>query len=181
LSGCFYVARAAANLFKEQGSGSFVHLTSTSGLIGSRGQVNYGAAKMGVAGLSRCIAMDMERFGVRSNCIAPFAFTRMVGSIKAETEEMRRKLELSRERNSPSKIAPLAVALLSDATSDVSGQIFGVRANEVMLFNQPRPVRTVHTAEGWSPQRLIETVLPAMRSSMTKLEGTVDYFTWDPI
>jgi NAD(P)-dependent dehydrogenase (short-subunit alcohol dehydrogenase family) len=181
LSGCFYVARAAANLFKEQGSGSFVHLTSTSGLIGSRGQANYAAAKMGVAGLSRAIAMDMERFGVRSNCIAPFAFTRMVGSIKAETDEMRRKLELSKERNTPAKIAPLAAVLLSDAARDISGQIFGVRANEVMIFNQPRPVRTVHTSEGWTAQRLIDTALPAMRPSMTKLEGTVEYFSWDPV
>src|SRR3546814_17447738 len=67
--------------FKEQGSGAFVHMTSTSGLIGNMGQANYSAAKLGVAGLSKSIAIDMQRFNVRSNCIAPFAFTRMVGKI----------------------------------------------------------------------------------------------------
>ena len=67
LMGSFYVSRAAAPYFREQGSGAFVHFTSTSGLIGNLGQANYAAAKLGIAGLSRSIALDMQRFGVRSN------------------------------------------------------------------------------------------------------------------
>jgi NAD(P)-dependent dehydrogenase (short-subunit alcohol dehydrogenase family) len=87
LKGCFNVARAAAGHFKEKQKGAFVHMTSTSGLIGNFGQVNYGAAKLGVAGLSKCIALDMAKFGVRSNCIAPFAWTRLVGTIPNHCRE----------------------------------------------------------------------------------------------
>src|SRR4029077_11204471 len=73
LNGSFNMSRAVAPLFREQGSGSFVHMTSTSGLVGNFGQANYMAAKLGIMGLSRGIALDMVRFNVRSNCIAPFA------------------------------------------------------------------------------------------------------------
>ena len=85
LNGAFNVSRAAANYFKEQKSGAFVHFTSTSGLVGNFGQANYSAAKMGIIGLSRSIALDMAAFNVRSNCISPFAWTRMIGTIPADT------------------------------------------------------------------------------------------------
>src|SRR5260370_3118412 len=81
LNGAFNVSRAAANYFKEQKSGAFVHFTSTSGLVGNFGQANYSAAKMGIIGLSRSIALDMAAFNVRSNCISPFAWTRLIGTI----------------------------------------------------------------------------------------------------
>ena len=86
LMGSFYVSHAAARLFREQESGSFVHFTSTSGLIGNFGQANYAAAKLGIVGLSKSIALDMGRFNVRSNCVSPFAWTRMIGTIPTETE-----------------------------------------------------------------------------------------------
>ncbi|MEJ0026324.1 MAG: SDR family NAD(P)-dependent oxidoreductase [Rhizomicrobium sp.] len=179
LAGYFYVSRAAANVFKEQASGCFVHMTSTSGLIGNFGQVNYGAAKMGVAGLSKCIALDMSRFNVRSNCIAPFAFTRMTGTIPADTEENRRRLNVLQQM-SAEKIAPFAVSLMADAAKDVTGQIFGVRKNEIVLFTQPRPLRTTQTSDGWTPETCIETALPALRPSMYKLDRSSDVFAWDP-
>jgi NAD(P)-dependent dehydrogenase (short-subunit alcohol dehydrogenase family) len=179
LKGCFNVARAAAPHFKERQRGCFVHMTSTSGLIGNFGQVNYGAAKMGVAGLSKCIALDMARFKVRSNCIAPFAWTRMVGTIP-DTPENQARLE-KMKKMTPDKIAPLVAALCSDAAADVSGQIFGVRRNELFLFSQPRPLRSVHTAEGWTPQTCIEQALPALRGSFTPLERSGDVFSWDPV
>ena len=72
------MSRACAGHFREQNSGAFMHMTSTSGLIGNFGQANYMAAKIGIVGLSRGIALDMQRFNVRSNCIAPFAWTRMI-------------------------------------------------------------------------------------------------------
>jgi NAD(P)-dependent dehydrogenase (short-subunit alcohol dehydrogenase family) len=105
LDGYFYVSRAAAPRFKDQGLGVFIHMTSTSGLIGNMGQANHAAAKLGVAGLSKSIAIDMKRFNVRSNCIAPFAFTRMVGTIPANDEANRRRLEVAR-RLKPETIAP---------------------------------------------------------------------------
>jgi NAD(P)-dependent dehydrogenase (short-subunit alcohol dehydrogenase family) len=178
LAGYFYVSRAAANLFKDQASGCFVHMTSTSGLIGNFGQVNYGAAKMGVAGLSKCIALDMSRFNVRSNCIAPFAFTRMTASIP-NTPENKHRLEVL-QRMTPGKIAPFAVALMSDQAADVTGQIFGVRNNEIVFFSQPRPVRTTQTSDGWTPESCVEIAIPALRPSFYKLDRSSDVFTWDP-
>jgi len=180
LSGCFYVARAAAPHFKAQGSGAFVHMTSTSGLIGNIGQVNYGAAKLGVAGMSKCIALDMERFGVRSNCIAPFAFTRMVDTIPADTDYNRQRLEIVK-RMTPNKIAPFAVSLMTDEAKDVSGQIFGVRMNEIILFSQPRPIRTVQSDDGWTPAKCLQRALPAFRASMYALDRSPDVFAWDPV
>ena len=179
LKGCFNVARAAAPHFKERQKGSFVHMTSTSGLIGNFAQVNYGASKLGVAGLSKCIALDMAKFGVRSNCIAPFAWTRMVGTIP-NTPENATRIEVAK-RLTPDKIAPFTVALCSDSAKDVSGQIFGVRLNEIFLFSQPRPVRSVHTAEGWTPESCISHALPALRGSFSKLERSSDVFSWDPL
>ena len=81
LNGSFYVSRAAADHFRERNTGAYVHMTSTSGLIGNFGQANYAAAKLGIAALSKSIALDLGRNGVRSNCIAPFAWTRMIGTI----------------------------------------------------------------------------------------------------
>src|SRR3546814_8441010 len=89
LNGYFYVSRAAASYFKAQGSGSYVHFTSTSGLIGNLGQANYAAEKMGVAGLSNSIAHDMRRFSVRSNCISPFALRTIIATTPNEPAKQR--------------------------------------------------------------------------------------------
>ena len=179
LRGVFYVSRAAAPHFKQQQSGCYIHMTSTSGLIGNLGQVNYGAAKLGVAGLSKCIAIDMQRFGVTSNAIAPFAWTRMVATIP-ETPENMKRLAVNK-RLKPERIAPLVVALASDAGRSTTGQIFGVRNNEIYLFSQPRPIRTAHTAEGWTPQTVAERVLSAFQPSYYPLDKSNDVFTWDPV
>jgi len=180
LNGTFNVSRAAANYFKEQKSGAFVHYTSTSGLVGNFGQANYSAAKMAIVGLSKSIALDMKAFNVRSNCISPFAWTRMIGTIPADNPQQVARLE-KMKKMTPDKIAPMAVFLLSDAAKDVSGQIFGVRLNEIMLFNNMRPVRSVHSQEGWTLEKIGDTVVPAMSKHFAPLERSPDYFTWDPI
>ncbi len=179
LAGTFYVSRAAAPHFKAQESGCFIHMSSTSGLIGNYAQVNYGASKMGVAGLSKCIALDMSRFGVRSNAIAPFAFTRMVATIP-ETEDNRDRMEKMR-RMKPEKIAPFCVSLMTDQAKDVTGQIFGIRRNEIFLFSQPRPIRSVHDGEGWTVEGCLERAIPTLRPSFHELERSPDVFTWDPV
>ena len=84
LNGSFFVSRAAAEHYRKQESGTFVHITTTSGLIGNFGQANYSAAKLGIAALSKSIALDMQRYNVRSNCIAPFAWSRMTSSIPGD-------------------------------------------------------------------------------------------------
>src|SRR6476646_8204585 len=180
LNGSFNMSRAVAPLFREQNSGAFVHMTSTSGLVGNFGQANYMAAKLGIMGLSRGIALDMARFNVRSNCIAPFAFTRMIESIPAQSEQDKRRIEAF-QRMTPAKIAPLAVYLGSEAASGVSGQVLAVRNNEVFLFNQPRPVKTISRAGGWTPEQIAAELNPAFASLFTPLERSEDVFNWDPI
>ncbi len=180
LSGSFYVSRAAAEHFRKQGSGAFVHMTSTSGLIGNFGQANYSAAKLGVAALSKSIALDMARFGVRSNCIAPFAWSRMTSSIPAETEA--EKARVARlQQMTPDKNAPLAVFLACDAAKEVTGQIFAARMNEIFVFSQPRPVRSAHRGEGWTPEAIAEVAMPALRSAFVPLDRSGDVFCWDPV
>jgi NAD(P)-dependent dehydrogenase (short-subunit alcohol dehydrogenase family) len=180
LLGSFYVARAAARHFREQESGTYVHFTSTSGLIGNFGQANYAAAKMGIVGLSKSIALDMERFNVRSNCIAPFAWSRLVGTIPAETEAEKARVERVK-RMTPSTIAPLAVFLASPLSDGTTGQIFGVRMNEIFLFSQPRPIRSIHDSDGWTIDGLADRVVPALRASFTPNERSGDVFSWDPV
>jgi len=180
LMGSFYVARAAASHFREQESGSYVHFTSTSGLIGNFGQANYAAAKMGIVGLSKSIALDMQRYNVRSNCISPFAWSRLIGTIPTDTTEQAARVERIKTATAE-KIAPLAVYLVSDLSKDVTGQIFAVRRNEIFLMSQPRPIRSVHRGEGWTPQAIAEHAMPAMKASFFPLDRSGDIFTWDPV
>ena len=181
LYGSFYTSSAAAGFFKEQGSGAFVHMTSTSGLVGNRAQANYAAAKMGIVGLSRTIAIDLQRSGVRSNCVAPFAWGRMVASIPVTTPEQQRAAERKQQLMTPAKVAPLVVFLASELAADVNGQVFAVRGNEIMLMSQPRPLKSVHQSEGWTPEAIAAHALPAMRNGLTPLEETADVFNWAPI
>jgi NAD(P)-dependent dehydrogenase (short-subunit alcohol dehydrogenase family) len=180
LYGSYHVSRAAATRFREQGSGAFVHMTSTSGLIGMVGQANYSAAKLGIAALSKSIALDMANFGVRSNCIAPFAWSRMIASIPADTPAQQARIERLKQMT-PAKIAPLVIYLASDAAKDVNAQIFAVRNNEVFVMSQPRPVRSVHRSEGWTPESLHEHGMASLRGAFTPLDKTTDVFSWDPI
>src|SRR5438132_12183253 len=179
LNGSFYVARAAAPHFKAQESGAYVHMTSTSGLVGNLGQANYAAAKLGVVGLSKSIALAMAKYRVRSNCIAPFAWSRMVGSIPAETPDQQARVEKLKSMQT-AKIAPLAVYLASEAAREVSGQIFGVRANEIFLFSQNRPLRSVHRDGGWTPETVASHAMLALRAHFYALDRSQDVFSWDP-
>ena len=180
LYGAYYVSRAAANHFKEQGSGNYIHMTSTSGLIGIFGQANYAAAKLGVAALSKSIALDMQKFNVRSNCIAPFAWSRMIGSIPTETDAEKARVERIKQMT-PAKIAPLAVCLASDVSADTNGQIFAVRNNEIFLMSQPRPLRSVHRSEGWTAEFIAEHGMPALKASFVPMDRSADVFSWDPV
>jgi len=180
LNGSFYVSRAAAPHFKSQQSGCYVHMTSTSGLVGNLGQANYSAAKLGIAGLSKSISLDMAKYHVRSNCIAPFAWSRMIGSIPTETEDQKARVEKLKSMQTV-KIAPLAVFLASEDARDVTGQIFAVRANEIFLMSQSRPLRSVHRAEGWTPETISSQAIPALKAHFYPLDRSQDVFSWDPL
>jgi len=177
LKGSFYVSRAAAEHFRNQNSGCYIHMTSTAGLIGNIGQANYMSAKMGIVGLSRALAHDLQRYGVRSNCIAPFAKTRMTEGVNVpDNQKEARAQRIAAWRTDA--IATLAVTLASDACADISGQIFGARGGEVFVFSQPRPVRSVHKDGGWNPQ-LLGQVLPKLSTVFSPLSELT--MTWDSV
>ena len=181
LKGAFNTCRHAAEHFRQQSSGSFVHMTSTSGLIGGMGQVNYGAAKLGLVALSKAIAVDMARFNVRSNCIAPVAWTRMTASIPAKDPAAQKRIE-QRKLVTAEHNAPLAVFLASDAAQGVNAQVFATRKNEIFLMGQSRPLRGIHRSEGWTPETCAEHMYPALKSWFyPPTERTADVFPWDSI
>ena len=181
LYGAFYMSKAAAPYFKEQESGSFVHFTSTSGLVGNFGQANYAAAKLGIVGLSKSIALDMARFNVRSNCVSPFAWSRLIGTIPTTTPEEKARVDRIQNTMTASKIAPICVFLGSDLSKDVTGQIFAVRKDEIFLMSQSRPLRVAHKDGGWTPQSIADTMLPAFKSALYPLDRSADVFNWEPL
>ena len=180
LYGAYNVSRAAAAHFRDQNGGAFVHMTSTSGLIGNLAQANYSAAKLGIAGLSRSIALDMQRMGVRSNCVAPFAWSRMISSIKVDSDAQRERVARLQQMT-PAKVAPLVTYLLGDRAEGVTGQIFSVRNNEIFVFSQPRPVRSVHSGDGWTSEAIADHAMPALKAAFTPMEVSADVFSWDPV
>jgi hypothetical protein len=138
---------------------------------------------MGLVGLSKSIALDMQRFHVRSNCIAPFAMKPMVmAGVPNETEEDKARWKVI-ERMKPENIAPLTCALLSEEGSHVNGQIFGARANEVYLFSQPRPIRTAHIGDegGITAEAIVDRVFPMFKNDFYELQRSMEVFTWDPV
>ena len=179
LKGTFACTRAAAPHMRQQKSGRVINITSTSGLIGNYGQANYAAAKMGIVGLTKVTALDLARYGVTANCIAPFAWTRMIGSIPTETEAQKARVEKIKKMD-PAMIAPLVTFLASDAAQEISGQIFAVRGKEIVLFSQPRPIRQIVDMEGWTAEKVAAVVPQAFKNSFYKLDVTTDVFPYDP-
>ncbi|KZL15493.1 putative short-chain type dehydrogenase/reductase [Pseudovibrio axinellae] len=180
LYGTFNVSHAAAVVMREQGTGSMIHMTSTSGLVGNFAQANYSSAKLGVAALSKSLALDLQRWNIRSNCIAPFAWSRMTSSIKVDSPEQEERVNRMREMK-PEKIAPVALYLASDEAADTTGQIFAVRNNEIFLMSQPRPVRSVHRDEGWDIDSVARHAIPSLKASYIPLDVSADVFSWDPV
>jgi NAD(P)-dependent dehydrogenase (short-subunit alcohol dehydrogenase family) len=181
LNGSYNVCRAAIAHFREQQDGAFVLFTSTSGLIGNVGQANYAAAKMGIVGLSRILAMEGAQKNVRSNVIAPFAWSRMIATIPIKDEASAKRVERMKNMMRADQVAQLAVALASSACKDVSGQIFAARGSEIFLMSQPRPVRGIGKVEGWTPETVANHAMAALKPSFTDLGATNGVFGWDPI
>ena len=180
LKGSFAVTRAAAPIMREQKWGRFINMTSTSGLIGNVGQANYAAAKLGIFGLTKATALDMARYNVTANCISPFAWTRMIGTIPTETEAQKARVEKIKKMG-PEHIAPVAVFLATDEAKEISGQVFGVRGKEVMLFGHMRPLRSIHHDLGWTPERLAAMFPGTLKHHLAPLDTSGQYFNYDPM
>ena len=163
LRGTFNVCRATIEHFREQQDGAYVLYTSTSGLLGNIGQANYGAAKMGIAGLSRIIGMEGASKNVRSNVIAPVAWTRMTQSVPVKDEAAAERMKKMAESIRADQPAILSVALCADAAKHVSGQIFGARGDDIQLYSQPRPIMNLNKEEGWTPSSIIAECFPQMQ------------------
>lgn len=179
LNGAFYMSRAAIPHFRAQESGSFVHMISASGLAGNFGQAAYASAKAGMVGLSKSIAIDAQKYNVRSNCVAPSAWTRMTSSIPETEANMARIAQ--RKQVTPDKNAPLVAFLASDQAGDVNGQIFATRMNEIFLMGQSRPIRSIHRSEGWTPETVANHAIPALKASFYPIDRNQDVFCWDPV
>jgi NAD(P)-dependent dehydrogenase (short-subunit alcohol dehydrogenase family) len=177
LRGTYNVCRATIELFRDQNDGAYVLFSSTSGLIGNIGQTNYGAAKMGIAGLSRILALEGASKNVRANTLAPGAWTRLVASIPVKDEAAAQRMEALAKAMPPEGPAKLAVALASPAAASVSGQIFGVQGNDISVMSQIRSVDYREKAGGWSPASIISEALPALAPSFTPFEGGAGGFT----
>jgi NAD(P)-dependent dehydrogenase (short-subunit alcohol dehydrogenase family) len=166
LNGSFFVSRAAIPHFLKQRHGSFVHLTSSSGLFGRREQSHYAAAKLGITAMSRTMALEYEGRGIRSNCVGPIAFSRMVEltTISDEAMSVFRKL-------SPACVAPMIVYLSSDLAADVNGQIFYVRGTELFLIQQCQALTPLNDEEGWTPAKIHDIAIPHFRNSFGGFRG----------
>lgn len=181
LNGAYNVCRATVEHFREQQDGAYVLFTSTSGIIGNIGQANYAAAKMGVAGLSRIIAMEGGPKNVRSNIIAPFAWSRMIATIPIKDEVSAKRVERMKNHMRADQVAQLAIALASPQSKDVTGQIFAARGNEIFLMSQSRPLRGIGKIEGWTPETICNHAFPALKTTMVDGGNTGSVFGWDPI
>lgn len=168
LKGTFTVVKHACILFRQQRSGRIVTFTSESGLVGNSGQANYGAAKSGIAGMTKVLAKDMGRYGVTANSIAPRATTRMIGSIPDSAAEIRARGGVASLSGSdvdegnirdldPEGIAPFVCYLSSDYASNINGQTFLVYGDTISLMSQPRPERAIWNETGhWEMDEISE-------------------------
>ena len=162
LKGTFSVVKHACILYRQQRSGRIITFTSVSGLYGNSGQANYGAAKDGIAGLTRVLARDMGRYGVTSNSISPGAATRMTGTVPEEARNLRAARGIGgstssapRLRGEGEDVAPMVTWLASDEAAHVNGHVFHVTEGLITLLNEPEPVKTIQKDGIWSLEELV--------------------------
>lgn len=160
LKGTFNTVRHASRRMREQKAGRIVNFSSTSGLYGNSGQANYGAAKDGIAGLTRVVARDLGKYGVTVNAIAPVARTRMTETVSSAARQARASRGItagapaSPLRMEPEDVAPMVAYLCTDAARDINGQFFLVRGGVISLLNDPAPVRTITKQGRWTPEEI---------------------------
>lgn len=173
LYGHFNCTRHATAFFRQQRSGRIINTSSISGL-GNMGQANYSAAKEGIVGFTRTVAMDMAKYGVTCNCIRPLAATRLTLSpeLKAALEKKSAEtgsglglnLESEMKKLAPEHIAPLVVYLATDAAANVNGKTFFVGGGEIGLYSEPVIVSRIFKDGFWNVKELVDL----MPKSLTK-------------
>jgi NAD(P)-dependent dehydrogenase (short-subunit alcohol dehydrogenase family) len=186
LTGAYAVLAAAAPVMREaaksgRAPGRIVNMISTAGLYGNYGQAAYAAAKAGLVGLTRVVAMDMARSKVNCNAVAPFAATRVTDSIQAANEAQASYKE--RALKIPAEYVARFVGWLCSPACEVTGQIFGVRGREVFLFSQPRPVARIVTAPlaELTPEALDAAIAIEMRDRFVDLSTDLEAFNTEPL
>ena len=186
LTGAWAVLAAATPVMREaaksgRAPGRIVNIISTAGLYGNFGQAAYAAAKAGLVGLTRVVAMDMARSKVNCNAVAPFAATRVTESIQPANDAQR--LYKHRALAVPPEYVARLVGWLCSPGCDITGQIFGVRGREVFLFSQPRPAVRIVTAPlaELTPESLDAAISVEMRSELVDLTTDLEAFNAEPI
>jgi NAD(P)-dependent dehydrogenase (short-subunit alcohol dehydrogenase family) len=168
LKGTFAILKPAAALFRQQRSGRIITFTSGAGLSGNTGQANYSAAKGGIAGLTRTAALDLGKYGVTVNCIAPAALTRMTGGVSDEARQKRQEMGLARRDSTvsmlrdPEDIAPMVVYLASDEAWWINGHIFMCYGGTIGWYPIPEPAKTMTTEGRWTPEAIAQEIQPKL-------------------
>jgi NAD(P)-dependent dehydrogenase (short-subunit alcohol dehydrogenase family) len=185
LTGAQRLLAAATPAMREQAKagrapGSIVNIVSTAGIYGNFGQGAYGAAKAGLVGLTRVVAHDLARSGVRCNAVAPFAATRVTESIKpandAQAAYKQKALQVP-----ALYVARLVSFLASDAAAGISGQLFGARGRELFLFSQPRPAARILQPSGGLELSKFSDGMQALQPHFADLVTDLEAFSGDPI
>jgi NAD(P)-dependent dehydrogenase (short-subunit alcohol dehydrogenase family) len=185
LTGAQRLLAAATPVMREQakggrGPGSIINIVSTAGIYGNFGQSAYGAAKAGLVGLTRVVAHDLARSGIRCNAVAPFAATRVTETIKPANEAQAAYKE--KALKVPARyVARLVSFLASDAAKGISGQLFGARGRELFLFSQARPAARVLQSPGGFELSQFSAEISALEPHFTALVTDLEAFSGDPI
>jgi len=163
LKGTFNCTRHAAVQMRQQKSGRIVSMSSTSGTIGNPGQANYGAAKDGIAAMTRVVSRELGKYGITVNAVCPGASTRMTQTVGDSARQARQKAGIQTPaaqsaftltHTGPENVAPWVTWLATDAARDVNGQVFFVMGGLVALMNEPAPVRTIFHDGRWTPEEI---------------------------
>lgn len=173
------LSRVVVPAIRSAGWGRIVFVGGAAGLVGSVGQAAYGVAKAGLFGLTRALALELDRVGGCVNYLAPFAFTRMTESIPPATDQLRAYLSHAPSAT-PADVAPLVSWLCSDDAVGISGQVFGARGAEVSMWSQPRPLACFVESEGWDGEAFAR-IRGQLERNASPLESEFDLFGGPPI
>jgi len=150
LKGAFYVSQPAFRAMKEKGYGRFIFTSSAAGILGNFGQTNYGAAKAALMGITFTWSIELAKYGITVNALAPSGMTRMVGSMPGMENR-----PVAPEMN-PDLNGAIVAYLASERAAHVNGQIFGRRGFAFTIFQTPRPIASMHKDGGWTPTEIAD-------------------------